>query len=119
MSKSKSDLCNSIDALNAYCEKLNRFFYGNFHFVELPSLSKLSSANTYIKASKGAIEAFQSMLYEMRRVLAYSLECYMGYRNSWFSDMEFAKSAKMLIDKASAELEKMNHFFSNYKIIEE
>ena len=119
MSSKKSDLVDSVQALDAYCEKLNRFFYSNFHFKSITIVTKLSNRNTFIETKKGNVKLFQSMLYEMKSVLASALDNYMTYKDSLFSDKEFASRAKQCIDSASNELDKMNHFFSNYSIIEQ
>lgn len=118
MGVDKNELWNSVEALNAYCERLNRYFYANFHFEALSSQFPLSKDNTVIITFRGYKKEFQNMIYEMRSVQATALDIYMSYKDTLFSDKDFASKSKKSIDNASSELEKMNHFLTGYRIIE-
>lgn len=116
---SKDKLLEQCEALEAYYERLNREFYGNFHFKQLDDFLPASPQNTVLVAKRGEKQRIEQLFIEVKAVLASALDAYMTYKNGWFPDNEFAARAKKLIDTLSVEYDKTRHFFDTYKLIED
>lgn len=116
---SKEKLLQQCEALEAYYERLNREFYGKFHFQQLVEFLPASPQNTVIVAKKEEKQKIEQLFIEVKAVLASALDAYMTYKSGWFPDNDFAARAKKLIDSLAAEYDKTKHFFDTYKFIEE